>query len=209
MKLFEISNEVNVEHFKSIIRSLVSNTHRIANIVEDMIERGTDQNSIRRIVASLNARWFSENYPTLKSTALALRGYNKNFEVIASIPVNIYSDGGAAKSTKSNAFKVTQAALKGALSSISSNELYSKYESAVYKVEQLASSLSQPAEPATKVTTDPRRAVVGNQNSQVEMIVNMTIKHLPTDMQRAARNHVNRADNKLVALQQFMTDNKL
>ena len=73
---------------------------------------------------------------------------------------------------------------------------------------QLLDGIKEPeAAPAPKAAApvDPKKAVQGSQRDQVEMIVNMTIKDLPDALQHEARAAVNRADNKLVALQQFMS----
>lgn len=206
MKLVEISNEVSAERFKSVVRDLVSNTYRINGILEDMISRGTGD-AVRRTAAGLNARWFSLNYPTLQSTAMALRSVNKNFDVIAKVPVNAYL-GGANGTSKGAGFRITQAALQGALASVGGAELYQKYVAAVAKTDSLIENgmakdepVAAPKQPAA---VDPRKAVVGSQNSQAEMIVNQAIKDLPTELQHEARAAVGKADNKLVALQQFM-----
>lgn len=206
MKLVEISNEISGERFKSVIRDLVSNTYRINGILEDMIQRGTGD-AVRRTAAGLNARWFSLNYPTLQSTAMALRSVNKNFDVIAKVPVNAYL-GGANGTSKGQGFRITQAALQGALASVGGAELFSKYMAAVAKTDALietGKAESTPApEPKAPAAVDPRKAVVGSQNSQAEMIVNQAIKDLPAELQHEARAAVGKADNKLVALQQFM-----
>lgn len=206
MKLVEISNEISGERFKSVIRDLVSNTYRINGILEDMIQRGTGD-AVRRTAAGLNARWFSLNYPTLQSTAMALRSVNKNFDVIAKVPVNAYL-GGQNGTSKGQGFRITQAALQGALASVGGAELFSKYMAAVAKTEALietgkAESTPAPT-PKAPAAVDPRKAVVGSQNSQAEMIVNQAIKDLPAELQHEARAAVGKADNKLVALQQFM-----
>ncbi|MNC60658.1 hypothetical protein D3C75_1105530 [compost metagenome] len=60
------------------------------------------------------------------------------------------------------------------------------------------------AAPKQPASVDPRKAVVGSQNSQAEMIVNQAIKDMPAELQHEARAAVSKADNKLVALQQFM-----
>lgn len=206
MKLVEISNEISGERFKSVIRDLVSNTYRINGILEDMIQRGTGD-AVRRTAAGLNARWFSLNYPTLQSTAMALRSVNKNFDVIAKVPVNAYL-GGQNGTSKGQGFRITQAALQGALASVGGAELFSKYMAAVAKTDALietGKAESTPApEPKAPAAVDPRKAVVGSQNSQAEMIVNQAIKDLPAELQHEARAAVGKADNKLVALQQFM-----
>lgn len=206
MKLAEISNEVSAERFKSVIRDLVSNTYRINGILEDMISRGTGD-AVRRTAAGLNARWFSANYPTLQSTAMALRSVNKNFDVIAKVPVNAYL-GGDKGTSKGQGFRITQAALQGALASIGGADLFSKYVAAVAKTDALIESGKEPAAdltaPKQPAAVDPRKAVVGSQNSQVEMIVNQAIKDMPAELQHEARAAVSKADNKLVALQQFM-----
>lgn len=202
MKLIEISTDVSAERFKSVIRDLVSNIYKTNGIIEDMISRGTGD-AAKRTANGMNARWFSANYPTLQSSAMALRGVNKNFDVIAKVPVNAFTDSGS----KGNGYRITVAAMQGALASIGGRELFDKYRAAYEKQQNLLDGIKEPeAAPAPKAPAalDPKKAVQGSQRDQVEAIVNMTIKNLPDALQHEARAAVNRADNKLVALQQFM-----
>ena len=203
MKLIEISTDVSAERFKSVIRDLIANIFKVNGIIEDMISRGTGD-SARRTANGMNARWFSANYPTLQSTAMALRSVNKNFDVIAKIPVNAFLEAGTSKGT---GYRITVAAMQGALASIGGRELFAKYVAAFEKQENLLAGAKTPepaAAPKPAARQDPKKAMQGSQRDQVEAIVNATIKDLPAALQHEARAAVSKSDNKLLALQKFM-----
>lgn len=208
MKLFEISVDVSATRFKSVIRDLIANVHKTNAIVQDMIERGTGD-SAKRTANSMNARWFTTNYPTLQSSAQTLKSVNKNFDVIAKIPVNAYLGGGESGTSKGQGYRVAVAALQGALKAIDGADLFAKYQEAYAKQERLLASAAPKedpvAAPKAPAAADPRKAALGAQISQIEAIINATIKDLPAALQHEARTAVNRSDNKLAALQQFMT----
>ena len=108
--------------------------------------------------------------------------------------------------TKQAGFQEFMTNAKAALTSISAASMYDKlrtaYDKCLSVVERVAAEVTPPT-PSAKHTTQPN--IRGSQQQAVEELVNGMIANLPIEMQHEARRAVSKADNKLKALQAFLS----
>lgn len=211
MKLVEVSQEVSKNQFLSVVNSLVVELHNISMSLEKMTDDGHGD-ILRRHMASRTARWFSTNFPTLMSAADSLKSLDPSFKAIAHIGVSSFtSSSGKTDLTKSSGYETfmhyVQIALKKLDRASTASKLQAAYDKCMKLVEMGKVEQQQAAQfsKEKKVKDDLK----GKQNSAVEQMINQVIKGLSPALQHAARQAVNKSDNKLQALQAFMNANKI
>lgn len=221
MKLFEISIESNKAGFSSLVINIISAIYKANITIEDMIANGTAKFA-KRAAGSQMSRWFSQNYPKVHSTAAALKDLSPAFERIARIPVNAYTSGTAGVSTKGGGIAVLLDEIPAALAALGREDLTERLNDALRKQASLIASGQDPKgsksgdaaddflntgmgqKSAAAQARDDLEQSKGRQQSQVQELINRQIETFPADLQHAARQAVNRADNKIAALQTFM-----
>lgn len=209
MKLFEISTEVSKNQFISTIGSLIPELHAISGSLEKMIDDGHGD-IVRRHLRSREARWFSNNFPTILSSANSLKQIDPVFSKIAKIGVTGFtSSSGNSDLTKSNGFKDLMGLVFPALGKVGASALGIKLQQALTKCDRLIAAGAAEQQEAKDFAKpkEPKSDLPGKQFSAIEELINQTIKSLPADLQHQARQVVSKSDNKLKALQAFMVAN--
>lgn len=209
MKLFEISTEVSKHQFVSVVNGLVVELHNISISLEKMTDDGHGD-ILRRHVAARTARWFSNNFPTIHSSASALKSVDSSFKELAQIGVSSFtSSSGMTGLTKSSGYETFLHYVYKALSKIGSSSVASRLQQANAKLDAMVEKGKEEYKQSRQVNKEIRVKddLKGKQSAAVEQMVNDVIKGLSPSLQHAARQAIGKSDNKLRALQDFLGRN--
>lgn len=205
MLLQEISAASSKQQFVSLVNDLIVELYRTHSTLETMADNGHEPRMIKRHLGMRTSKWFSANFPVLLASAAALKSNSPAFTAISKIKVSALS-ADVTSLTKQAGFQEFMTNAKAALTSISAASMYDKlrtaYDKCLSVVERVAAEVTPPT-PSAKPTAQPN--IRGSQQQAVEELVNGMIANLPIEMQHEARRAVSKADNKLKALQAFLS----